>query len=243
MTRPVNDARPQGDPGRGFAGPIAIDGPAASGKTTVGSRVAARLGWQFIDTGLMYRAVAYLAVAARVSLDDVQALGRLASDGDITVDGARVFVGPGRSEVSALLPVPEVALAASRVAEATTVRSALVLRQRQLVDTARQRVVMVGRDIGTVVLPNAPVKVYLDAAPEERARRRLRDEASGASTTLESVLTDLRARDTRDRERQDSPLRPADDARIIQTGALSVDEVVEAVLSLAASAGSRTESL
>lgn len=240
MTRPVNDAEPEGDPGREYAGPIVIDGPAASGKTTVGGRVAARLGWQFIDTGLMYRAVAYLAVAARVSMDDVQALGRLASGGDITVDGSRVFVGPDRNEVSALLPAPEVALAASRVAEATTVRSALVLRQRQLVEAAQQRVVVVGRDIGTVVLPNAPVKVYLDAAPEERARRRYRDEAAGATATLESVLADLRARDARDRERTDSPLRPADDARIIQTGALSIDEVVEAVLSLVASAGSRT---
>ena len=214
-------------------GPIALDGPVASGKSTVGRRVADTLGWPFIDTGLMYRAVGYLAEVNQISLSEPVALARVAEEAAIRVDGAHVTAG-GR-EIGDRLHTPEVAQAASRVAELPEVRRVLVARQRQLAADAAGTVVMVGRDICTVVLPNAPVKVYLDAPSEERARRRVLDEAGrGRETTYDVVLRDLQSRDQRDRERDVSPLHPAPDATTIQTGGMTIDQVVEAVLNLAA---------
>jgi cytidylate kinase len=212
-------------------GPIAIDGPVASGKSTVGRRLAARLGWTFVDTGLMYRAVAHLAQAAGIALDDADALVRLIQEVGMRVDDAVVTVKGGRDIGPHLMAAP-VAQAASRVAELPAVRRALVARQKELASAGN--VVMVGRDIGAVVLPDALLKVYLDAPAEERARRRLRDEqARGRAVTLQRVLDELEARDRRDQERAASPLAPAPGAVILQTADLTIDQVVDAILDLA----------
>lgn len=207
-----------------------MDGPVASGKSTVGRRLAARLGWRFIDTGLMYRAVAYIAVARRLSLDGSGPVLHALKGVDLTVDGSSVKIDD--QEIGSLLQTPVVAQAASRIAQLKDVRAELVARQRQL--AADGRVVMVGRDIGTVVLPHAPLKVYLEAPAGERARRRHQElEAQGVRQSLAEVLSDLKERDRRDQERAASPLRPALDARILQTEGLTVDGVVDAILVLA----------
>ncbi len=208
---------------------VAIDGPVAAGKSTVGQRVAQALGCPFVDTGLMYRAIAWLALQRGADLVDAPALTRLAEQADIRVDGPRVWVA-GR-EVGGLLRTPEVDAASSRVAAIPGVRAAMVAKQRAI--AAAGGVVMVGRDIGTVVLKDAPVKVYLSASPEERARRRYEETLQkGAPADRERVLADLRDRDRRDMERATSPLRPADDARIVDTDGLTLDQVVEQVLEL-----------
>lgn len=213
-------------------GPIALDGPVASGKTTIGNRIAARLGWPFIDTGLMYRAVGYLAETNGLPLDDAASLARKADEADINVDGNRVVVDG--QEVGALLLTPEIARAASRVAALPEVRTVLVARQRQLAADAQGKVVMVGRDITTVVLSDAPVKIYLDAPPEERAQRRLQDEtARGHTMTYDHVLRDLETRDRRDMGREASPLQRAADATVVQTGGLTIEQVVDTVLAVA----------
>ena len=226
--------------GRSVPGPIAIDGPAAAGKTTVGSLVAEKLGWPALDTGLMYRAVGYLASARGVALDDETALATIVGDTDARADGTRIVVSAGGSDVGDRLADPAVSRNASTVASRSTVRSALVAKQRRLSSDAGGRIVMVGRDIGTVVLPEAPTKIYLNAPATERARRRHLDEsrADGSpKASYEAVLAELEARDARDREREDSPLKAAADARVIESGGMSIDEVVTAVVEIAERAG------
>ena len=224
--------------GRGPArGPIAIDGPAAAGKSTIARLAAERLGWPSLDTGLMYRAVGYLAVVRGLALDDDGALEQAALATEVRTDGQEVVVSAGGATLSTgRLAGAEVSSAASTVAARPAVRAALVAKQRELAQQAEGEIVMVGRDIGTVVLPDAPTKVYLDAPAEERARRRhaeaLSGEGSGGVSYAE-VLAALRARDARDTEREDSPLRPAPDAHVVESGGLTVDAVVERVLDLA----------
>lgn len=207
---------------------IAIDGPSGAGKGTVARAIAARLGCRHVDTGAMYRAVAWKAVRDGVPLDDeagVAALARaaviVASDGVVTIDG---------EDVARAIRTPEIDRAAALAARLPAVRAALVARQRLL--GASDRVVMEGRDIGTVVCPDAQVKIYLDASPEERARRRASDPAhtGGREGSLSSVATALEARDTSDRTRTVSPLTMADDAVLIDTTPLSIEEVVERVM-------------
>ncbi|MBI4236403.1 MAG: (d)CMP kinase [Chloroflexi bacterium] len=218
--------KPYGD----VRGPIALDGPVASGKSTVGRRLAARLGWPFIDTGLMYRAVGYLALVRVLPLEE-ETLVRAIEEADLRMDGPHVLVGG--QEIGARLATSAVARAASQVAQLPRVREALVARQRELARGGH--VVMAGRDIGTIVLPEAPVKVFLQAPAMERARRRQGDlNAQGLPATHEEVLAELRERDRQDEGRAASPLRPALDAHILQTEGLTVDEVVERVLALAA---------
>ncbi len=216
---------------------IAVDGSAASGKSTIGRELAARLGYPFLDTGIMYRAITLAALRSGVPIDDADAISRLAgttrldvalpsaaSRGDcsVLIDGI---------DVSAELRGPEVEDAVSLVSRVPGVREALVQRQQEIAGV--QAMVMAGRDIGTVVLPQADLKIYLDASPEERARRRHREfAASGRAVTRRLVASDLQRRDQIDRQRSVSPLTPAHDAVIIDTDGLSQEEVLRAVLKL-----------
>lgn len=217
---------------------IAIDGPVASGKSSVGSRVAAAIGWPFLDTGTMYRAITWLALRRGVDLTDVAALGALA-------EGINMRVAPppaGSSEYATIhvdgedatpfLRTPEVERAVSAVSAVPAVRRRLVELQRQL--AANQPVVMAGRDIGTVVLTDARLKVFLDASPETRAERRTAELARrGRARPYCDVLAETLERDRLDSSRTDSPLRPADDAARLATDTLSEDEVVARVIDLA----------
>jgi len=202
----------------------------ASGKSAVGSRVARALGYRFIDTGVMYRAVTWLALERGVGLEDEAALTHLAESSRLEVEPERVVIDG--SDVTERLRSPEVGEAVSLVSRVPGVRHAMVAQQRRLAEAGG--VVMVGRDIGTVVLPDAPVKVYLDASVEERVRRRLDELAeAGKEVSLQQVRDELALRDAIDSERATSPLRPADDATVIHTDDLSLDEVVERILKLA----------
>ncbi len=212
---------------------IAIDGPGSAGKGTVAKGVARRLGYQYVDTGAMYRAVALVADRRGVSLDDEAALTALASglsfrfgwDGDVL----RVFVD--EEDVTSAIRTEDAGQGASRVSAHPGVRGALLDLQRQL--AAAGGVVMDGRDIGTVVLPDARVKVFLDADVSERARRR-HDELvrRGEVVAFHDVLSDLEQRDARDRDRAAAPLRPADDAVIIDSTDMTIRQVVDRVLAL-----------
>ena len=214
---------------------IAVDGSAASGKSTIGRRLAGRLGYAFLDTGVMYRAVTHAALERGLSLRDSAAIGELARTLAITVsldcDGSGTRISIDGSDVTPHLRSQPVEDAVSLVSRIAAVRDTLVSRQRRLAE--RQRIVMAGRDIGTVVLPDADLKVYLDASIEERARRRYADFlAADNEVSQEIVLEDIRRRDRIDSEREVSPLRPADDAVIIDTDGLSLDEVMDRVIAL-----------
>ena len=208
---------------------IAIDGPSGAGKGTIARAVARRLGFHHVDTGAMYRALAWKALDESIDLNDEAALSALAervgfdvSDGRVSVDG---------QDIGAAIRTPEMDGAASAVARQPAVRRVLVDRQRAL--AAGGSTVMEGRDIGTVVFPQAQVKIYLDASPEERARRRATDPAhsSGKGTVaIQDVATALAERDRRDTTRATSPLKIADDAIVVDTTALTIDDAVERVM-------------
>lgn len=205
---------------------VAIDGPAGSGKSTVGRRVAAALGLPFVDSGLMYRAVGCLALERDIDLDDEDRLTELAGSMHVTVDRSRVLVDG--DDYTGRLYAPELSAAASRVAQFAGVRLAAVAQQRAL---GRGGVVMAGRDIGTVVFPDADFKFYLTASAEVRARRRAAQiEARGERPDPERLRMEIEERDRRDAERAVAPMRPADDAVILQTDGLDLDEVVAEVL-------------
>jgi cytidylate kinase len=208
---------------------IAIDGPAGAGKSSVARAVAAELGFTFLDSGAMYRCVALAAIERGVDLDDPAAQGRLAAGLEIELDGTRVLLD-GR-EVSAAIREPGVTAAASRVSVHPGVREAMVARQRSLI--AAGRYVAEGRDIGTAVSPEAPLKVFLTASGQERARRR----AAQTGEDLESVLDAQRRRDTRDTEREHGALRAAADAVEIDTTELGLEQVVGRVVALARERG------
>lgn len=215
---------------------IAIDGPSGAGKGTIARAVATRLGYRHIDTGAMYRALAWKAIHDGVDLADEAALSALAGHMVLDVGEGRVRVDD--HDVAAAIRTFEIDTAAAVVARYPRVREALIARQRALGDGGG--VVMEGRDIGTVVFPAAGVKVYLDASPEERARRRATDPshtAGRSSAAIHEVATALEERDRLDRTRAASPLTQAQDAVVIDTTALSIDEAVERVLHLAAGKG------
>ena len=210
---------------------IAIDGPSGAGKGTIARAVARRLGFHHVDTGAMYRAVAWKAVHDGIDLSDEASVTALAERAQFDVSDGRVLVD-GHDIVRAIR-TPEMDAAASVVARQPAVRRVLVDRQRAL--AAQGGTVMEGRDIGTVVFPSAQVKIYLDASPEERARRRATDpaHASGKGTAaLQDVATALAERDRRDTTRAASPLAVAEDAVVIDTTALSIDDAVEKVMEL-----------
>ncbi|HQH22030.1 MAG TPA: (d)CMP kinase [Thermoleophilia bacterium] len=209
---------------------VAIDGPVASGKSTVARRVARRLGYLYLDTGAMYRAVGLLATEAGVPLDDESAVREVAATAHLCFDGdGRLHAGD--RDLSGLIRTLEMGTAASIVSTLPDVRRLLVERQRELGRGAD--VVMEGRDIGTNVFPDAEVKVYLSARPEVRAERRAAElEAAGAAMDRRQVLTELRERDRRDSRREVAPLRKADDAVEVDSSGLSLEEVVDAVVAI-----------
>src|ERR1700761_5861647 len=204
---------------------IAIDGPAGAGKSTVARAVAAELGFTYLDSGAMYRCVALAAEKAGIDPDDGDALGPLAAGLDIAFDGRRLLLGG--HDASYAIRTPEVSADASRVSVHPAVREAMVARQRRLIAAADY--VAEGRDIGTVVSPGSPLKVFLTASDEERARRR----AAETGEDFEVVLAAQRQRDDRDRGREHGALRAAEDAVALDTTGLTQDEVVARVVALA----------
>ncbi len=208
---------------------IAIDGPAGAGKSTVARALAAELGFTYLDSGAMYRCVALAALRRGADLDDAGAMTELAGSIAISLEGERV--GLDGEDVSAAIREPEVSEASSRVSVHPGVREAMVARQRELI--AAGRYVAEGRDIGTVVSPDSPLKVFLTASAEERARRR----AAQTGEDPETVLAAQRERDRRDETREHSALRAAADAVEIDTTGLGQDEVVARIAALAAERG------
>jgi len=208
---------------------IAIDGPAGAGKSSVARAVAERLGFTYLDSGAMYRCVALAALERGVDVEDAKAMGEVAGSVAIGLDGEKVELD-GR-DVSAPIREPRVSEASSRVSVHPAVREAMVARQRQLIATGRY--VAEGRDIGTVVSPEAPLKVFLTASPEERARRR----AAQTGEDPAAVLTAQEGRDARDESREHSALRPAADAVEIDTTGLALEQVVDRVEALARERG------
>ncbi len=207
---------------------IAVDGPAGAGKSSASRALARRLGFGYVDTGAMYRAVGVLAAERGIDADDAAALGRLVAglDFELARDGERLLIG-GR-DLSAAIRRPEAGELASRVSTQPVVRQRLVALQRAL--GAAGGVVMEGRDIGTVVFPDARVKLYLTADPATRAARRAAELRAAAATVDEAALArELAERDRRDAGRAHSPLRPAADAVVLDTTALTLEEVVEAM--------------
>ena len=208
---------------------IAIDGPSGAGKGTVARAVARELGYRHVDSGAMYRAVGWKALRDGVALEDDVAVAGLAAVARIEVSDAQVTIDG--IDVTRAIRTPEIDRAAAAVARLPRVRSILVARQRLMGRDGG--IVMEGRDIGTVVFPDADVKLYLDASPEERARRRAADPAhTGVSATVSEVATQLMQRDEIDRTRTASPLYAASDARIVNTDGKSVDQVVSETMAL-----------
>jgi cytidylate kinase len=213
---------------------IAIDGPAGAGKSTVAQKVAARLGLTYIDSGATYRAAALKVLQSAIAPDDEQAVAGLIAQTNIriTTEGLQSRVLMDGEDVTEKIRTPEVTLAAAKVSRLSEVRAKLVAVQRGF--ATGRGVVMEGRDIGTVVFPNAALKVFLKADPEERARRRLKqDRKEGRSATLEQTADEIAHRDQLDAERKISPLVAAADAHQIDSTDLLADQVVEQILDLA----------
>lgn len=206
---------------------IAIDGPSGAGKGTVARAVASLLGYRHVDSGAMYRAVGLKAVREGVALDDEAAVARLA-------EAAVIHVGPDRvtidgDDITRAIRTPDIDRAAAAVARLPRVRSILVNQQREQGENGG--IVMEGRDIGTVVFPHADVKIYLDASPDERARRRAADPAhSGGPAAVADVATLMTERDRLDSTRSTSPLYAAEDAIVVDTTGKPIDDVVDEVL-------------
>ena len=211
---------------------IAIDGPAASGKSTLAFRLARALGYLYFDTGLMYRAVTWLAIKRGVLIQDEAAVTRLAQDVPIEVcessldDGRPCDVVVEGQDITWEIRTPEVDANVSAVSSYAGVRTALTLQQRRI--GLRGKVVMVGRDIGTVVLPDADLKIYLDASPEERAQRRYQEVLGrGLEANFNEILAQVKERDRQDSTRAIAPLKPAADAEILDSDLLDADSVFE----------------
>jgi cytidylate kinase len=209
---------------------IAIDGPSGAGKGTISRAIAERLGYRHVDTGAMYRAVAWLALERGVALDDEAAVAALADAAHLRVEPNRVTIDD--HDVTTAIRTPEMDRAAARVARIPRVRRVLVARQHALGEGGG--IVMEGRDIGTVVFPDADLKIYLDADPAERARRRAADPAhAGSQVPLTALAQSMADRDRSDATRATSPLTAAPDAVRIDTTGVAVDTVVQQVLELA----------
>ncbi|MCK6554594.1 (d)CMP kinase [Candidatus Binatia bacterium] len=205
---------------------VAIDGPAGSGKSTVSRRLATALGYRYVDTGAMYRVIGVLAAEGGVPIGDVGGLAALCDRTEIEFvdagDGGRVLAN-GR-DLSRAIRTPAAAQQASRVSAVPAVRERLVAKQRTM--GAGGGVVMEGRDIGTVVFPEAPVKVFLDASASERARRRAAELGDAGAAAVAAMAGEIAERDARDRGRAHSPLCPAADAVVVDTTEKSIEEVV-----------------
>lgn len=216
---------------------IAIDGPAASGKSTVGEKLAADLGYLYFDTGVMYRAVTLAALERLHSVQDEEAVSELAEQIQIDVlppsvaDGRLYDVLLDSKDVTWAIRQPEIDQNVSQVSAYPRVRQAMTMQQRRI--GQRGSVIMVGRDIGTVVFPEAELKIYLDASVEERARRRFNEmQQRGEAANYDEILKAMKRRDKMDTNRAIAPLRPAPDAVIINTDGLDIGEVINRVKSL-----------
>ena len=207
---------------------IAIDGPSGSGKSTVGRRLAQRLGYRYLDTGAMYRVAALKVEELSIDVDNEDKLGKACSDLDIVFvqygEEIRTFCN-GR-DVSEAIRRPEISALASEISTRKAVREVLVQMQRRI--GAGGGIVMEGRDVGTVVYPGAELKFFLDSTPKERARRRFQElSEKGIRVGLEETVTEMRRRAQRDQMRRLSPLRKAEDALVIDSTNMAIDEVVE----------------
>lgn len=212
---------------------IAIDGPAGAGKSTIAKAVAAKKGYIYVDTGAMYRAMALFILRNGIDPEDAAAISAKCTEADITIeyrDGAQVVLLGGEN-VNDYLRTPQVSDMASRTSVNGDVRRKLVELQQQL--ARRQNVVMDGRDIGTVVLPDAQVKIFLTASVEVRAGRRYKEmNEKGEEADLEAIKAQIKERDERDMNREISPLKQAEDAVLVDTSDMSIDEVVERILGI-----------
>jgi cytidylate kinase len=217
-------------PRRGLV--VALDGPSSSGKTTVGVEAARRLGYRFCDTGLLYRAVTWLAVDRGVPSTDVSTVVALVPEIVLVADdrGRLRHVKAAGRDVTTLVRGPEVDRSVSEYSKVPDVRTALLGRQREI--AADRGIIMAGRDIGTVVLPDADIKIYLDASAEERARRRAAQRRIHAPGEMDAILADLRRRDSIDSTRVTAPLRQAADATVIRTDGNTFHQTVAAVVRL-----------
>jgi len=218
----------------GAAPVICIDGPSGAGKGTLSQRLATDLGWHMLDSGALYRVVGFAGRLAAVSLEDSDAVAGIARSLDVdfrpTEGGVSVWLAGG--DVTAHLRTEEGGRDASTVAALPAVREALLLRQQEL--ARPPGLIADGRDMGTVVFPRAPLKIFLTASAEARAERRFHQlQGMGESVSLARLLTDIQQRDARDQSRTVSPLVPAEDAIIIDSTALSADEVLQAARDLA----------
>lgn len=220
---------------------IAIDGPSGAGKSTVAKAVAKKLGFSCLDTGAMYRAIAWQALQDGVSFDDVEALGAVARGYDIAFghepgNPTPKTVSIGGADVTTAIRTAEIDRAVSPVSAVPAVREALVEQQRRI--GGQGDYVVEGRDIGTVVFPQAEVKVFLTASDEERARRRVRQNAERGvgSVDYDEVLADIRRRDDHDSSRAASPLKPAEDARHIDSSGRAIEDVIDEICAMAQAA-------
>lgn len=208
---------------------VAIDGPAGSGKGTVTKIIANKKNLQYIDTGAMYRCIALKMLEENVGLEDTEKIKNILNDIEIDLEGSNVFLN--NRDVTKQIRTVEVSNFTSPVSAIGFVREKMVELQRAL--AKGKDVIMEGRDIGTIVFPNADVKIYLDAKPEERARRRVeQNEKNGISSNYEQILKDIIERDTRDMTRENSPLKKADDAIFVDTTSLTIDEVIDRIINI-----------
>ena len=210
---------------------IAIDGPVAAGKSAVGTLLARKLGFRFVDTGMMYRSITLAVIKNNIDPEDEIPVTDIANATEIEVTfGDNPVINVNGQDVTNQLRTREVEQGVSRISRFIGVREAMVSRQRLLGENGM--IVMAGRDIGTVVLPNADLKIFLTASAEERARRRYQEMLhSGQLPDFEQVLDDLRQRDKLDTERTNSPLKPSDEAHILNTDKIELSEVVERIIS------------
>ncbi|MBB1271651.1 (d)CMP kinase [Psychromonas sp. SR45-3] len=212
---------------------ITIDGPSGSGKGTVCHILAKKLGWHLLDSGALYRILAYAALQQKVALNDAQGLADLALTLDVSFvsNGSGVDTLLSAENVGDKLRTEVVAQAASEVASIELVRSALLARQKAFLQ--QPGLIADGRDMGTVVFPEAEVKIFLDASAEERAQRRFNQlQDKGFNVSIAQILSEIKERDYRDRNRAVAPLRPADDALVIDSTTLTIDQVVDKILTL-----------
>lgn len=212
---------------------VAIDGPAGAGKSTIAKAIAKKLGYVYVDTGAMYRAMALFFLRSNISKDDEDKISSVVDDISVSIkyeDGAQHVILNGE-DVTGLIRTEEVGNMASATSVYGPVRTKLVALQQELAKTTD--VIMDGRDIGTVVLPNADVKVFLTASVECRAKRRY-DElvAKGQDADFDQIAKDIEERDYRDSHREISPLKQADDATLVDSSNMTIDEVVEAIINL-----------